>query len=168
MAVLLKSLLPALAWLIPTAATGSGLPVVKESALGLAARACVGLPTSPAEARLHLTRQGWGQGSFNSPDGTRIKEAEEQLEIYSRDGLLLLMNPSKPDCLVTAKVKRSLKPERLLEIVQAALGRAPLSSTPGTYMWSFDNGQALMARLGRNGEDAHVQIVVTPSNQKKN
>jgi hypothetical protein len=143
-----------------------GLATVGEKALAPAARACIGLSPGLDSLREQLKAQGWSRGSMEAGG----KQVASDLEFYGREGVLLILNGDgeKPGCIAIARVKSSVRTERLLEIVSAALGRQPTSRSGNQAMWILDQGQALLVQHGRGEEGPVVRIVTTSSEQKKN
>lgn len=157
----------AAAWL-SAATAGAQMPLVGEEAITPGARACLGLSGDIGPTRERLAAEGWSRGKFQGPNGKALRDPGKGVEIYGKDGLLLLLttDEAKPGCVVTAKARPGLSMARMVAAATAALGKAPFLSQPAQAMWRLDTGQAVMLRHSNAATGASIQIVFTPIQKK--
>ncbi len=144
------------------------MPLIGEEAITPAAQSCLGLSADMAALRRQLGTQGWATGKFRSADGKALRDPGKGVEIYGRDGLLLVLHTdaAKPGCVVTAKAKPGLVMSRMIANATAVLGKAPFLSQPAQAMWRLDTGQSVMLRHQVAPTGASIQIVFTPVEKK--
>jgi hypothetical protein len=150
------------------------MQMVSESAVTPGARSCLGLSSDFAAVRQRLAAEGWGRGKFQSADGKMLRDPGKNVEVFGKDGLLLVLttDPAKPGCVVTAKTRAKLQFAPMLTAATTVLGKAPFTSQPGQAMWRLENGQAVMLRHRDGVSEGALMIVFTPvqttsPNQKK-
>ncbi len=159
----------------PSLASAQGMQTVDETAVTPGARSCLGLSSDFGAVRKRLVAEGWSRGKFQSADGKALRDPGKNIEVYGKDGLLLVLttDPAKPGCVVTAKARPKLKFAPMLTAATAALGKAPFASQPGQAMWRLESGQSVMLRHRDGAAEGALMIVFTAvpaasPNQKKN
>jgi hypothetical protein len=150
------------------AASAQGMPLVNEEAITPAARACLGLSDNLSAMRERLAAEGWSRGKFRTADGKSLRDPGKGIEIFGRDGLLLLLttDPAKLGCVVSAKARPGLDMAKMVFNATAVLGKAPFVHEPKQAMWRLDTGQAVMLRHSVAPDGASIQIVITPVQKK--
>jgi hypothetical protein len=144
------------------------MPLVGEDAIAPAARACLGLSADFDAVRRQLETQGWARGKYRTADGKALRDPGAGVEVYGRDGLLLLLNtePGKPGCVVSAKARPGLRTDKMVSDASAVFGKAPFANAAGQAMWRLESGQAIMLRHQIAPAGASIQIVFTPTEKK--
>jgi hypothetical protein len=149
-------------------AAAAQMPLVGEDAIAPAARACLGLSSDFDAVRRQLGDQGWARGKYRTADGKALRDPGTGVEVYGREGLLLLLttDPGKPGCVISAKAKSGLHTDKLVSDASAIFGKAPFASAAGQAMWRLESGQAIMLRHQVAPVGASIQIVFTPTEKK--
>ena len=157
----------AAAWL-SAAPAGAQMQLVGEEAVTPGARACLGLSSDVEPTRKRLAAEGWSRGKFQSADGKALRDPGKGVEVYGKEGLLLVLtvDEARPGCVVTAKALPGLNMTRMVAAATAVLGKAPFLNQPAQAMWRLDTGQAVMLRHSNAVTGASIQIVFTPVQKK--
>ena len=168
MRALAKRLLSAFALAALAAAAPAQMPLVGEEAIAPGARACLGLGGDVEATRQRLRAEGWSRGKFRAADGKALRDPGGNVEIYGREGLLILLttDPAKLGCMVTAKAKAGLRLDRMVSSASAVFGTAPFATQSGQALWRLGTGQAIMLRHQTAPEGASIQFVFTPTEKK--
>lgn len=115
---------------------------VEPAAIANAALACRGVPDDFAAAQRRIEELGWPRIGGRGEDG-------EQLPMFERDGLLLLVIPPDEEghpmsCGLMATVRRSVRSADITAAFSAALAQQPgPDSTADFPVWTLADGQVV-------------------------